>query len=169
MKAHAVSNNRAITGAATSARAHELQSAANELFSLHGRAADAPAIGETDENYQRRLLESAKIYSDTLVAFDFVGPRAQPREFLPSAWNSVVADGVRSFKKPVGSLRQVTTVDDSGRHMRHFYGDPENVWAPFKAVPRLAAFNPNAGRGANAPGAIKPVGVVMSDGSVRPA
>ena len=148
-------------------RAADLQRSADELFSLYGRSADAPRADESDEGYMRRTLESAKRYSSTFCGFDFVGPRAQPRECLPSAWESIVADGVKAFKEPVGAMRSAITTDDSGRRIRKFYGDPENCWSPFKALARIAVFNPDLGRGANAPGAIKSVGTLLSDGTVR--
>jgi len=91
----------------------------------------------------------------------------QPRVTISTASGFTVAD----FKRPVGPLRQTVEYDHAGRKLIKFYGDPEACWGQFKGpVQRVIGWNPSGlGRGADVPGAIRPVGTLMSDGSMRRA
>jgi hypothetical protein len=158
-----------VHGAEISGRAHELHARAGELFGLYGHAADAPRANESDIGYTRRILKSASRYSATWAGVDF---DKLPTSALPVAVTQVIDGGVQTFRRTgagTGQLREEVTHDHSGRKLIKFYGDPENCWAPFKDnVMRLVTgWNTSLGKGANAPGAVRPVGTLMSDGSVR--
>ena len=52
---------------------------------------------------------------------------------------SVVAG---KFQYRPGELRELVEVDDAGRKIRKFFGDPKVAWAPFCYPPKLATFGP---------------------------
>ena len=77
-----------------------------------------------------------------------------------------------AFKTARGPLRQVTVADAAGRPRIFTYGYPGFCWDPCKpevgrCISRVDPRVHNIGRGADAPNAIKPVGVLYSDGSTR--
>jgi hypothetical protein len=124
-------------------------------------------MDESDTSYMRRLLSTAKRHSDQWSAVDI---NRVPTDALPVVFRQVVDDGVTRFKAPLGELRQHVTLDDSGRKIRRFYGDTSYCWDVFKpnVIKRVTGWNQKGyGKGANAPGATRPVGTLMSDGSVR--
>jgi hypothetical protein len=160
----------AITGADVSQRAFALQRGFNELFQLYGHSCDAPRSGETDEQYMRRGLNSAKRFSPTWAQVDF-NSSGVTREALPVAYDQVVTGGIATFKRSgagTGPLREVVERDPSGRPIHRFYGDPEACWGPIKAKPQyVTGWSTDLARGRHAPGAVRPIGTLMSDGTVR--
>jgi hypothetical protein len=155
-------------GAEISGRAHELHARAGELFNLYGQAADAPRANESDIGYTRRILKSASRYSAQWSGVDF---DKLPTSALPVAVKQVIDGGLETFKRSgpgCGPLRETVEVDRTGRKVSRFFGDPQHCWAAFKQIPRyVTGWNTALGKGANAPGAVRPVGTLMSDGSVR--
>jgi hypothetical protein len=159
----------AMSGAEISARANSLQDEANELFSLYGRAADAPRASETDEGYMRRLLDSAKRYSEVCSGIEFSNPAKMRADALPKFWDMVVSKGVETFKRNEGGLRQAVRTDRAGREIIEWYGDEKEAWLPFQNPPMKGRIVFSKGTGKNAPGAVVPVKVLMSNGSVQTA
>jgi hypothetical protein len=159
----------ALHGAEFSARADAMQREANELFGLYGRSADAPRSGETDEGYMRRILSSAARYSKVFSSTDFTDLRKVRADSLPSAWKIIVNDGVEAFKRPEGPLRQAVRTDRTGRETISFYGDEHAVWSQFANEDKFVRINTAMCTGKNAPGAVKPVSVTLSNGSVQAA
>ena len=144
---------------------------ADEACQLSGVSVPRIGPGEDLNLYRRRVFTALQPHSPTWKNADFMHPYSTPDSILPMAEKQLIADAVAEFKKPVGELRSILTVDpESGQRKRIFYGDPENVWAPFKGpVKRVTSWTNEVGRGRNTPDAVVPVKTLMSDGTTRSA
>jgi hypothetical protein len=144
------------------------QARADACFKLQGLQAPPPVPHETLGDYRRRLVSNMQHYLPDDSPWKKARVESQPDGNLPVYERHIFDTAVAEFTKPAGPMRKVTSLnDENGQRITRFYGDPENCWGPFKAQARLVRFDPGLGRGANAPGANKPVGTLMSDGSVQ--
>ena len=136
---------------------------------------------ENQYDYRRRLLATVQPYALKRVADDAVPFVANTdlRRLAVRHLNDALLEGFETqfydeteaaFKEPKGPLRMVTITDAAGRPRNTFHGAP--CWDDFKpeVCQRISGVNPavfNIGRGADAPGAVVPVSVTMSDGTTR--
>ncbi|HZT01477.1 MAG TPA: hypothetical protein VFA39_04345 [Steroidobacteraceae bacterium] len=111
-----------------------------------------PPLRMSDEsltNYRVRLLEPVKsgsktwrsISRETLLASAASGA-------LSVAETQIYADAVQSIQQCEHGLREVATPDRTGRLISRFYGDPNEVWGPFKAPSFRTSINPRPAAGA---------------------
>jgi hypothetical protein len=147
--------------------AEHFRTRSDEAFALHGVRAPQIESGEPLGHYRQRLLNNLKLFAKE-SPFKTVDFRSVHASNLAPFEAQLIDQAVADFKKPVGPLRQMIQVDDAGRKIRRYFGDPEACWGQFKGhVQRVTRWNTDLGRGANAPGANKPVAMLMADGPTR--
>jgi hypothetical protein len=149
------------------AGAAHFQSRYDEAFRLHGVAAPPIRSDESLGRYRQRLANNLRLYSEG--AFKHVDFSRFDAAQLGAVEQLLIDQTVADFKRPVGPLRELVEHDLVGRRLIRFYGDPQNCWGAFKAKPQyVIGWNPRGyGKGADAPGANRPLGTLMADGSVR--
>jgi hypothetical protein len=159
----------AMSEAETCAAATEFQERADSALQLFGQRAPGIQAGETLAAYRRRLLKNLQPKCEP--PFREVNLYAVADSQLQHFEARMIDGTIVEFKKPIGPLREAIEIDRSGRRISKFYGDPENVWGRFAGPVRryISAWDTDQFRGANAAGAIVPVSLTMSDGSVRSA
>jgi hypothetical protein len=147
----------------------EFQERADSALQLFGQRAPGFQVGETLAAYRRRLLKNLQPKCEP--PFRQVNLYAVADSQLRHFESRMINDTITRFKAPVGPLREAIEIDRAGRRISKFYGDPENVWGRFAGPVRryISAWDTDQFRGANAAGAIVPVSLTMSDGSVRSA
>jgi hypothetical protein len=100
--------------------------------------ADRWANGETYDAYRRRLLGTVKSHSAQwkdvdLTAFGDKALDTVEVQIYADAYQTAISPA----SVPVGTLREHIEVDETGRKIKSFSGDPEACWGSFKATPRM--------------------------------
>ena len=149
----------------------DFQARADEACQLYGVRVPRIGPGEDLNTYRRRVLTVLQPHSKDWKNANLMQPYSIANSVLPIAEKNIIDDAVTEFKKPVGPLRSVMVTDpESGQRQRRWYGDPANCWDRFKGpLQRVTAWDLSLAKGRNAPGAIVPTSVMMSDGTIRPA
>jgi flagellar biosynthesis GTPase FlhF len=102
--------------------------------------ADRWANGETYDAYRRRLLGTVKSHSAQwkdvdLTAFGDKALDTVEAQIYADAYQTAISPA----SVPVGTLREHISMDDTGRKIKTYTGDPGACWDMFKAQPRLVA------------------------------
>lgn len=123
----------------------DAQAKAERVARAFGDSSSRWVNGETLTEYRQRLLSKVKEHSARWKGVDV---RKLTGAALDTAETQVYADAwaaaTDASNVPVGTLRQVIEVDETGRTIRKFYGDPEACWGPFKQPTRIVtAWNAN--------------------------
>lgn len=118
----------------------ETQSRASRVAHAFGDAAGARRWhpGEGLLEYRRQFLNKFKTHS---AQFKDVDLTPFTDKALDAVENLIYADAMTAASNPAsvpaGMLRMGTRQDETGRSIRHFHGDPESCWAPFKYPVRI--------------------------------
>ena len=106
------------------------QARADAVAQHFGQQAPAPITGESLLNYRKRLLAPYRDYSPNWTdadAEEIEDPRTREQVFAIME-NTVYADAVKfaesSASVPQHQLREIKKLDQSGRHISTFVGDP---------------------------------------------
>jgi hypothetical protein len=146
------------------------QARAAALFDLYNVATPVAQLGEGPVHYRRRLLSHGQSLLPQSSPWARVPISTQPDAALDSVESQIFDAEVEAFKQPVGPERSTVTLDDAGRKIKRFYGEPCWSRLPCAQAPRRVKGWSDAGRGRDSPEARQnaPVAVVLRDGSVRP-
>jgi len=94
--------------------------------------APAHLLGESLTDYRLRLLRGVQSKSSTWKSVEL--PRRQ--DVLNVVEPQIYADAKNSVTDPAnykpGELKQVVSLDQTGRRITKFYGDNSVTWAPFQ-------------------------------------
>ena len=114
----------------------EAQSRAERIYQAFGDSAPSAVRGESLLQYRARLANKVKQHSAQWKSIDLT--TLKDESVLNVAETQIYADAYSAARSPVhigaGKLHEVKETDRTGRHISRFYGDPEECWAPFKAV-----------------------------------
>jgi 8-oxo-dGTP pyrophosphatase MutT (NUDIX family) len=117
----------------------DVQARADTIFAAFGKSASRPLVGETVQNYRKRLLRQLQPHSDS---FKNVNLRSiADSALLDIAERTIFADAMKAAKAPVAhgdSLMEHREVDRAGRTISTFTG-PMDAWlGAFKLPPMRA-------------------------------
>lgn len=126
--------------------AAEFQAKADRAFQAFSDAAPRFLAGETLTGYRQRLLSKLKKYSSAWANVNLY--RLRDPEALTIAQNAILNDSAEWARSPAsvpaGTVRAVPDVDQAGRQITRFYGNPDDVWGMFKQpTRRLVGINKN--------------------------
>ncbi len=111
---------------------------ADRVAKQFGDATPPPLAGEGLPQYRRRLLEPLQKHS---AAWKGVSLHRADESLLRVAETQILADAQREATAPTnlrpGQLVERIEIDETGRKIRKFYGDPEACWGPFKQPVRI--------------------------------
>jgi hypothetical protein len=146
------------------------QARAAALFDLYSVATPVAQLGEGPTHYRRRLLSMAQSLLPADSPWRGVPVSSQSDDALGAVEAQLLDGQVAEFRRPVGPERSTVTLDDAGRKIKRFYGEPCWSRLPCAQAPRRVKWWSDAGRGRDSPEARQnaPVAVVLRDGSVRP-
>ena len=115
----------------------DAQSRADSISRQFGGAASPPLAGERLLAYRKRLLAKFQKYSPAWRGVDL---SRFSDDGLAVAESQIYADAEREATHPThlrpGELVERVEIDDSGRRIRRFYGDPAGCWDVFKMPSR---------------------------------
>ena len=124
------------------AHAANHQSLADGAYRAQGMVAPPRVFGESIDDYRRRLLAPLVHHSEEWRGVDVA---KLPETALLIAEKKIYADTVAAGTNTgagAGPLREIVSVDRTGRKIHRFYGDPENCWAQYKSPVRcVTGFN----------------------------
>ena len=123
----------------------DIQRRIGEVFRIHGTVPPEPKCGEGAAPYRYRAL----MFAQQLLPRDHVWAQVPlARQPIDAVERHIVHDQIRTFKAPVGPLREVSeTCPRTNRVMVKFYGDTRHTWEPFQGVrQRITSFT-DEGRG----------------------
>jgi hypothetical protein len=147
------------------------QARAAALFDLYNVATPVAQLGEGPAHYRRRLLSMAQSLLPADSPWRGVPVSSQSDDALGAVEAQLLDGQVTDFRRPVGPERSTVTLDDAGRKIRRFYGEP--CWArlPCAQKPRRICGWSDAGRGRDSPEARQnqPVQMILRNGDVVPA
>ena len=106
----------------------DAQAEADRVFSVHGGSAPRPLSGESVIAYQRRCATKLKEHSKT---WKDIGLEAVADSAFGPVYNQIRADayeaGIHPTNVPENTLREIVTVDNTGRRVTSFAGRP-SAW-----------------------------------------
>ena len=116
---------------------------ADHVARCFGDSAPRWNVGESLDDYRRRLVNKFKRFSPTWAAVDLTTVAGAPHlvaGLLDRAETQVFADALEASRRPSsyapGELREIKTADPSGRVMSRFVGDFEAAFGMFKLPAR---------------------------------
>ena len=117
----------------------DVQARADTVFAAFNKSASRPLVGETVDNYRKRLLRALQSHSD---AFKSVELRSiSDAALLDHAERTILADAMKAAKSPVAygdALVECFETDRTGRRISTFKG-PMDAWlGNFKLPPMRA-------------------------------
>ena len=125
----------------------DAQGKADSIMTLHGKRAPRPLMGETLLGYRRRVLSDLKQHSEAWKSVDLA---ALPDAALMIAEGQIFKDSAAAAMNPVGvpegTLREVVTIDGTGRRITSFVGEPSAWMSQWRSPSRRLArpvFNTN--------------------------
>lgn len=117
------------------------QARADRSYSLHGLNAPRPMEGETPIAYRRRLVGQLKKHSADYKEIDIA--KIDDEKILAIVEKRVYADAEMAARKPVdlgaGELRKVQRIDEVGRRITEYHGDPLNWMRHYRLPYRLVS------------------------------
>jgi 8-oxo-dGTP pyrophosphatase MutT (NUDIX family) len=120
---------------------------ADAVYAAHGGAASRPVQGETLLAYRRRLASGMQKHSPVWKAIDLA---SLPGPALDLATQAIYADAAVAARNPAdvpdGTLREIITVDSTGRRITSFAGEPRSWMAQFSANRRRVTGISNGSR-----------------------
>jgi len=118
----------------------DIQARADAAHSLFGLRAAPPMVGESAFSYQVRMLKPMQKHSKTWDGKDL---SRLPEDVLQIAVEGIYADAATAARNPdgvaVGTLREITKTDATGRRITEFVGEPIAWMGQFRTVPRAIA------------------------------
>lgn len=120
---------------------------ADAVYAAHGGSASRPVQGESLLAYRRRLASGMQKHSAAWKGIDLA---TLPAPALELAAQAIYADAVVAARNPAdvpeGTLREIVTVDSTGRRITSFAGEPRSWMAQFSANRRRVTGISNGSR-----------------------
>lgn len=128
----------------------DIQARADSVFQSLGMKAPRPLDGEQQMPYRRRLLKLLQPHSEAWKGVDLSVMSADSQAFA-NIETHIFNDAQVAAKSPArigaGKLVESITLDDAGRKIRTFHGDPDVWLGGFRCRARaVTKFNNQAGR-----------------------
>ncbi len=125
----------------------EEQVRADAVYAAHGASASRPVQGETLLAYRRRLAQGMQKHSPAWKGIDLA---TLPGPALELATQAIYADAQAAARNPAdvpeGTLREIVTIDSTGRRITSFAGEPRSWMAQFSANRRRVTGISNGSR-----------------------
>jgi len=120
---------------------------ADAVYAAHGGSASRPVQGETLLAYRRRLASGMQKHSPAWKDIDLA---TLPGPALDLATQAIYADAAVAARSPVdvpeGTLREIVSVDSTGRRITSFAGEPRSWMSQFSANRRRVTGISNGSR-----------------------
>jgi 8-oxo-dGTP pyrophosphatase MutT (NUDIX family) len=120
---------------------------ADSVYAAHGATASRPVQGETLQAYRRRLAAGLQKHSPAWKGIDL---GTLPPPALEIATAAIYADAAQAARNPVdvpeGTLREVVSIDSTGRRITSFVGEPRAWMDQFGASRRRVTGISNGSR-----------------------
>lgn len=120
---------------------------ADAVYAAHGASASRPVAGETVVAYRRRLAQGLQKHS---AAWRDIDLSSLPAPALDLAAATIYADAAAAARNPVdvpeGTLREIVSVDSTGRRITTFVGEPRTWMSQFTANRRRVSGISNGSR-----------------------
>jgi len=120
---------------------------ADSVYAAHGATASRPVQGETLQAYRRRLAQGLQKHSPAWKGIDL---STLPPPALEIATAAIYADAAQAARNPVdvpeGTLREVVSIDSTGRRITSFVGEPRAWMDQFGASRRRVTGISNGSR-----------------------
>lgn len=120
---------------------------ADSVYAAHGASASRPVQGENLHAYRRRLAQGLQKHSAAWKGIDLA---TLPPPALEIATAAIYADAAQAARNPVdvpeGTLREVVSIDSTGRRITSFVGEPRAWMDQFGASRRRVTGISNGSR-----------------------